>query len=81
MKSGWRAMNWWRNRGAKKTLTEVTSNGPIIHTPNGPTSEWARRQAAENLRSDPEKMAQVREMIGEEEMRRRFPEAFSADEA
>ena len=59
---------------------------PIIMTPWGPVTEWARLQAAMNIRSDPAAFDRVLNIIvkecggseerGLQEMRRRYPEAF-----
>jgi len=62
------------------------ARGPVIPTPWGNVTESARKQAAENLKSDPELRAKVLAVIVKEfngdvavaqkEMRRRYPEAF-----
>jgi hypothetical protein len=58
----------------------------VIDTPYGPVSESARRQAAYNLKIDPQKRRQVEEMLGKElgspeagraEAKRRYPEAYA----
>lgn len=57
----------------------------IIEGPFGPTTEWARRDAAEILKGDPVKREMVLDLLtskmgsreaAEAEIRRRYPEAF-----
>jgi len=61
------------------------SDKPIIETPYGPVTEWARRAAAENLK-DADKYAEAMSFLtqrlgsveaAEAELRRVYPEAFS----
>jgi hypothetical protein len=63
----------------------VKRKPPVITSPFGETTEWARKQAAENMRADPAVMIRViefltRQMGSEErglaEAKRRYPEAF-----
>jgi hypothetical protein len=68
-------MSWWSD--LKKRWGRKAPPLPIIMTQWGPTTEGARKQAALNLRDDPEKRAKVEEMVGVEEARRRYPEAYS----
>ena len=58
---------------------------PKIVTPFGYTTEWARKQAAMNIKADPELGKRVLDLLTKElgdvvkadaEMRRRYPEAF-----
>jgi hypothetical protein len=53
---------------------------PVIMTPHGPVTEWARRQAALNMRRDPKKLAEMIERFGLPRLQRDFPEAFTPDE-
>jgi hypothetical protein len=61
------------------------STPPKIITPYGYTTEWARKQAAMNIKADPEMGKRVLDLLTRElgdvvkadaEMRRRYPEAF-----
>ena len=58
---------------------------PVINTPFGPVTEWARQQAAENMRQDSIVRSAVEAMLirecgseeaGMAEARRRYPEAY-----
>jgi hypothetical protein len=62
---------WWQ-----QFKSRFGKRPPVIMTEWGPVTEGARRQAALNLRDDPEKRAKVEEMVGVEEARRRYPEAY-----
>ena len=65
------AMTWWqqlRQRFGKRP--------PVIQTEWGPVSEGPRKMAAENMRNDSALKAKIEEMIGVEESRRRYPEAY-----
>ena len=62
---------WWQ-----KFKSRFGKRPPVIHTEWGAVTEGARKQAAMNLRDDPEKRAKVEEMVGVEEARRRYPEAY-----
>lgn len=53
---------------------------PIISTPfGGPTTEWARKQAALNIARDADLRARMIERFGEGRVRRDYPEAFEDD--
>lgn len=54
----------------------VRPTPPEIMTEWGPVTEAARRQAAENIRSDAKLRARIVDMLGEAEARRRYPEGF-----
>lgn len=58
--------------------TDSTPPQLWLRGPNGPemVPELLRHQAAVNLRNEPEKLRQVITMIGEEQARLRYPEAF-----
>lgn len=61
----------------RKELTDASVYPPVIYGPGGqPTSEWARRQAAENIKNDPALKAKIENMVGMDEARRRYPEAY-----
>jgi hypothetical protein len=65
------ALTWW-----EQFKTRFGKRPPVIMTEWGAVTEGARKQAALNLRDDPVKRAKVEEMVGVEEARRRFPEAY-----
>lgn len=69
------------------TARARTPLAPLILTAWGPVTESARAQAAANMREDPDRRAQVIQLLadqlfggdiarGEAECRRRYPEAF-----
>lgn len=51
----------------------------IIQTEWGPVSEKFRQQAAVNMRLNPELKAKIEMMVGPEEARRRYPEAYEGE--
>jgi hypothetical protein len=60
-------------------------SAPIIATEYGPTTEWARLQAAENMRANPETKAAVEQLlidkygsvdVGMQVVRERYKEAY-----
>lgn len=69
-----------------KTFLHKIKKPPVLSTPWGPVTEAARKQAALNLRDDPEKFKQVWKLIEQQtglgpldalkEMKRRYPESF-----
>lgn len=60
---------------------------PVIMTQFGPVTEYARKQAALNMRDDPECKARVEKILVAElgvetgmlEARRRYPEAYQGE--
>jgi hypothetical protein len=71
-----------------KFIDKLRNRPPRIDTPFGPVTEWARRQAAENMYLDPVKRTGVEIILagemgsveaGKKESRRRFPEAYRDD--
>ena len=63
---------------------------PKIFTQYGPTTEWARKLAVDNMKADPAKRQQVLELLckqegsvakGEMEMKRRYPELYEEQDA
>lgn len=55
---------------------------PVIPTMYGaPVPEWARKQAAENMKRDASKRHDVEMLIGKQLARERYPEAFEDDDA
>ena len=71
-------MNWSRLKFWKKP--------PVVMTQWGPVSEWARKQAALNMKADPQLRQRVIDVVQKElrcsdkealaETMRRYPEAF-----
>lgn len=67
-------------------MSRARPNPPIIHSPWGPVTEWARQQAAVNQRDNPVLREQIIAMIAIErslsyeaalaEHKRRYPEAW-----
>lgn len=53
---------------------------PVIQTPWGPVTEWARRQAVLNMRRDPQKLKEMIARFGEARLRRDFPEVWQEGE-
>ena len=78
-RAGWLTRLRLKTRDSKSTLSDTSTYPPVIYTPEGPVTEWARRQAAENMRLNPAKKIEVEKLIGETESRRRYPEAYDAD--
>jgi hypothetical protein len=73
----------------RRFIDKLRNRPPRIDTPFGPVTEWARRQAAENMYLDPVKRTGVEILLAEQlgsveagikESRKRFPEAYR-DEA
>lgn len=49
---------------------------PVIQGEFGPTTEWARRLAAHNMKINPDVMKRVEKLIGEQKARIQYPEAY-----
>jgi hypothetical protein len=69
----------WLRRRKERTLVDTSTERPVIYTQTpdggmGKVAEWARRQAAENIRTDPEKKRIAIQMLGKAEAMRRYPE-------
>lgn len=62
-----------RSRAIVRTLPEYP---PVILWGTERVSECARYAAALNLRNDPAKLCVIVKQLGEQEARRRYPEAF-----
>lgn len=67
---------WIRQRKLKKIWRNPPQIWTYVDGQRETVSEGARRQAAANLSVDPVKLAQVIELIGEAETRRRYPEVY-----
>lgn len=75
----------WIQRMLDKLRNLPAPTPPVIHTAYGPVTEWARRQAALNMRDDPVKRHAVEAVLiekfgseeaGMAEARRAYPEAY-----
>jgi len=71
-----------------KLRAKRTASPPVIEGPHGTTTEWARHQAAMNMRADAGLRAAVEDLLAQElgdeqagiaEARRRYPEAYQED--
>lgn len=69
-------MTWWSD--FRKRFGQPRADRPAINitTEWGNVTESARFQAAYNFRIDSAKRELAESMIGEDEMRRRYPEAY-----
>lgn len=72
----------------RRFIDKLRNRPPRIDTPWGQTTEWARKQAAINMRLDHAKRDAVEAMLAEEmgsveagikESKRRFPEAYDVE--
>jgi hypothetical protein len=77
----------FRNR-IKSFVLGRRQGAPVIMSEHGQTTEWARHQAAMNMRADPEIRKRVEQVLVREkgsvakglaEAKRRFPECYQDD--